>query len=368
MKLSLSPRGGIQYGMNRHEPLSMFSRSIAHGMNPGAMFHPHSSIMHKAPGGMVNTQVMPQRIPSPTPMPLGAPMQVPALGAPMSGAGALGQPGIAPGASSPMPPQTGGIMPRPGMMPMGPRPGMPMSLPGQNPMMRSPMPMPNNRFAMADGGSVTDMILGALGGGLSGGSKGAISGALLSALGLGAGKGAKPGGSILEDYLPRMMAMAAMTYKNKNEPPPLPGNITAGMPRTSYNRTPNAMPGGPGAYYTYGSRPSFDFYGSNQTPQVQGQAGGGSIHGIDDADPASGSRYMGSSAPGGGTDDTIPARLSNNEYVMDAQTTAMLGDGNPDEGARKLDKFRANIRKHKGRALARGKMAPNARNPEDYLE
>src|SRR6267154_1266792 len=365
MKLSLSPRGGIQYGMNRQEPLSMFSRSISRGMNPGAMFHPHSSIMHKAPGGMVNTQVMPQRIPSPTPMPLGTPMQVPALGAPMSGAGALGQPGIAPGA--PPAPQTSGIMPRPGMMPMGPRPGMPMGLPGQNPMMRNPMPMPGNRFAMADGGSVTDMILGALGGGLSGGSKGAISGALLSALGLGAGKGSQSGGSILEDYLPRMMAMAAMMYINKNEPPPLPGNITAGMPKTSYNRTPNAMPGGTDADYTYGSRPSVDFYGGNQTPEVQGQARGGAISGIDDADPASGSRYMGSSAPGGGVDDTIPARLSNNEYVLDSQTMSMLGDGNPDEGARKIDKFRQNIRKHKGRALAKGRMAPDAKEPEEYL-
>ena len=72
---------------------------------------------------------------------------------------------------------------------------------------------------------------------------------------------------------------------------------------------------------------------------------------------------------GGGTgrDDAISARLSDGEYVMDAETVAMLGDGSTSAGARRLDEFRANIRKHKGRQMARGKFSPNAKSPLSYL-
>lgn len=71
---------------------------------------------------------------------------------------------------------------------------------------------------------------------------------------------------------------------------------------------------------------------------------------------------------GSGRDDTIDARLSDGEYVMDAETVAMLGDGSTDEGARRLDSMRAQLRKHKGRALSRGKFSPNAKSPLAYLK
>jgi hypothetical protein len=71
--------------------------------------------------------------------------------------------------------------------------------------------------------------------------------------------------------------------------------------------------------------------------------------------------------PGSGMSDDIPARLSDGEYVMDAHTVAMLGDGSPDEGARRLDAFRTNLRKHKGQAMAKGKLPPRAKRPEAYL-
>jgi hypothetical protein len=73
---------------------------------------------------------------------------------------------------------------------------------------------------------------------------------------------------------------------------------------------------------------------------------------------------------GGGTgrDDTIPARLSDGEYVMDAETVAMLGDGSTRAGAQKLDRMREELRRHKGRALSRGKFSPNARSPLAYLK
>lgn len=71
---------------------------------------------------------------------------------------------------------------------------------------------------------------------------------------------------------------------------------------------------------------------------------------------------------GSGRDDTVNARLSDGEYVMDAETVAMLGDGSTDEGARRLDAMRAQLRKHKGRTLAKGKFSPNAKSPLAYLK
>jgi hypothetical protein len=71
---------------------------------------------------------------------------------------------------------------------------------------------------------------------------------------------------------------------------------------------------------------------------------------------------------GSGRDDAINARLSDGEYVMDAETVAMIGDGSTDAGARRLDAMRAQLRKHKGKALARGKFSPNAKSPLAYLK
>lgn len=68
-----------------------------------------------------------------------------------------------------------------------------------------------------------------------------------------------------------------------------------------------------------------------------------------------------------GRSDKVEARLSPNEYVVDAETMGMLGDGSPDAGAKKMDRFRANVRRHKGKALAKGKFSPDAREPESYL-
>ena len=71
---------------------------------------------------------------------------------------------------------------------------------------------------------------------------------------------------------------------------------------------------------------------------------------------------------GSGRDDTVNARLSDGEYVMDAETVAMLGDGSTDAGAKRLDAMRAQLRKHKGRVMAKGKFSPNAKSPLAYLK
>lgn len=126
-------------------------------------------------------------------------------------------------------------------------------------------------------------------------------------------------------------------------------------------------------YYTYGTRPEARFFEYAQkvveptqppakepetgmaTGGLTGYAAGGSNR----------SRYM--AGEGSGRDDKIPALLSDGEYVMDAETLALLGDGSTKEGARRMDQFRANIRRHKGRALSRGQISPDAKSPDKYM-
>lgn len=99
-------------------------------------------------------------------------------------------------------------------------------------------------------------------------------------------------------------------------------------------------------------------------------ATGGSIHGslgttLVNHFRSGGDQYV--KGPGTGRSDEIPAQLSDGEYVMDAETVAMLGDGSSDAGAKKLDTLRENLRKHKGRTLAKGKFSPDAKQPAQYM-
>ena len=68
-----------------------------------------------------------------------------------------------------------------------------------------------------------------------------------------------------------------------------------------------------------------------------------------------------------GQDDSINARLSDGEYVMDADIVAALGDGNTAAGARKLDQMRENIRRHK-RSAPHDSIPPKAKSIEAYLK
>lgn len=70
---------------------------------------------------------------------------------------------------------------------------------------------------------------------------------------------------------------------------------------------------------------------------------------------------------GSGRADKIPALLSADEYVIDAETVALLGDGSSAEGAKQLDRFRVNVRKQKGKQLAKGRFSADAKAPEHYL-
>lgn len=68
-----------------------------------------------------------------------------------------------------------------------------------------------------------------------------------------------------------------------------------------------------------------------------------------------------------GRADNVNARLSPREYVMDAESMALLGDGNPDDGAKKMDEMRVNLRKHKGKMLAKGDISPKAKAASSYI-
>lgn len=71
---------------------------------------------------------------------------------------------------------------------------------------------------------------------------------------------------------------------------------------------------------------------------------------------------------GTGRSDDIPAYLSDGEYVIDAETVSMLGDGSNKAGASALDKMREEIRAHKGKKLVKGKFSADAKSPLQYLK
>ena len=62
---------------------------------------------------------------------------------------------------------------------------------------------------------------------------------------------------------------------------------------------------------------------------------------------------------GTGTSDSIPAMLSNGEFVIPADVVSSLGDGSNDAGAQVLDSFLQTIRKHKTKHDAKHLPSPS---------
>lgn len=71
------------------------------------------------------------------------------------------------------------------------------------------------------------------------------------------------------------------------------------------------------------------------------------------------------SGPGKGQDDAIPAKLSQDEYVLPADIPSFLGDGSSKAGGKVLDKFVQDIRKQK--TSHEDKFPPKAKNPLSYI-
>lgn len=163
-----------------------------------------------------------------------------------------------------------------------------------------------------------------------------------------------------------------------NKPGTMPGGpsglnptFSAALPAASLPKaTPRTIANmGQQDWYRYGYGPEQSFFthvpqgAPNTSTAFTGYAKGGST----------GTGYESRSSfavggPGDGRDDKIRAALSDGEYVFDAETVAMLGNGSSKAGADALDRFRVNIRKHKGRKLAKGEFSDDAKKPEQYLK
>ncbi len=135
---------------------------------------------------------------------------------------------------------------------------------------------------------------------------------------------------------------------------------TGGLPAANL---PGLAPGTAGQrdtsgtdWYRYGYGPSQSFF--NYVPQ--GAANTSQAY--------TGYAEGGVAGEGTGRSDEIPALLSDGEYIIDAETVALLGDGSTKAGAERLDAFRVNVRKHKGRELAKGGFSADARDPMHYLK
>lgn len=89
--------------------------------------------------------------------------------------------------------------------------------------------------------------------------------------------------------------------------------------------------------------------------------------GVPVREPYAGGNYVEPDGQGDGRSDHVDAKLSPGEYVIDAETVAMLGNGDNDAGARALDTMRENVRKHKGKQLVRGKFSPDAKPATGYF-
>lgn len=183
-----------------------------------------------------------------------------------------------------------------------------------------------------------------------------LAGLATSTLGGLVGGGGGGGGSNFR--MPSGTGGLSSIFTAKLPPPNLPSGIGGG---NSGARTAADLAGqglrDPKDYYRYGYGPEQSFFSyvpqgePNRSQAYTGYAKGGfAVEG-----------------PGDGRDDKIPALLSDGEYVIDAETVALLGNGSNKAGAKMLDKFRVNVRKQKGRKLARGEFSANARRPEHYL-
>jgi hypothetical protein len=119
-------------------------------------------------------------------------------------------------------------------------------------------------------------------------------------------------------------------------------------PYTGYQEGGSVMPQAPSKM-----NPAFAFYKYGNVPEsVRRYEGGGYAEG--------GSR-------GDGRSDHIEALLSPGEFVMDAETVSLLGNGSSEAGARRLEEMRQAVRKQKGGALSKGKFSPDAKSPLAYL-
>lgn len=101
-------------------------------------------------------------------------------------------------------------------------------------------------------------------------------------------------------------------------------------------------------WYTYGQRPEMAFFSGNSLGNF-GFAHGGALaaaQGGQEFSTESGQHHV--VGPGTGTSDSIPARLSNGEFVLSRADVDRVGNGNNERGARMLEHDRGALAKALG--------------------
>lgn len=187
-----------------------------------------------------------------------------------------------------------------------------------------------------------------------------------------AARGANSGGG-LGSTLAILTGLMQNAAKPSTTAPVPPGSNSPFNPTGALNRqavqgfTPST-----GSYYTYGQQAEPAFFQGNQihlahggalsqmlarSRQRGGMAGGGAF--------STGGGQNQVTGHGGGQEDNVPARLSPKEYVVDATTMSRLGDGNPDEGAKKMDEFRHLVARDSG---SKQVVQHPTRSPLQYLK
>lgn len=134
-------------------------------------------------------------------------------------------------------------------------------------------------------------------------------------------------------------------------PIPGSGHTTVGGVAPSAPPAPTASPANPGT-------PNMNIQPLN--PQLPVMAAGGPY---DSPETAYSSAVGHVQGPGDGTSDSIQLRnayLSNGEYVIDAPTVSMLGNGSNDSGAKWLDGLRKHVRTSAGKHMVKGKQPMNS--------
>jgi len=110
---------------------------------------------------------------------------------------------------------------------------------------------------------------------------------------------------------------------------------------------------GESEFFTNNRIPSYFAKGGRTGPLQSCNCGGGSIG------------YVRGGASGQA--DTVDAKVSPGEFMMDADVVSALGDGNNEAGAKKLDEMRQAVRSHKRSAPA-NKIPPKAKSPLEYMK
>lgn len=240
----------------------------------------------------------------------------------------------------------------------------------------------------------------------SGGSGNSVLGSGGALSGLGSALGVSSVGQLIQQYGALAPLLAAALGGNKQaSAPATPAGYGAipSIATPSYSR-PYTQPN-VANWYTYGEGPEQSFFGNNQLPNIPGvspaqsaqpSASSGApqaapptapatnpnmsaqpimggpqpimrAHGGSAFDSTQGDSYVQDPGHGDGTSDGIDAKLSGGEYVMDAGTVSMLGNGSNEAGSRALDQLRQRIRKHAGKQLVKGKQFMKAKPAESYM-